>query len=109
MQSRIDVPRPGAGVAAGRVSVAGVAWAPHTGVSRVQIRVDDQPWVDATLAASAGDDVWRQWRLDWDAEPGVHQLQVRATDGAGRAQRTDFTRPIPSAGTGAHTTTVTVS
>ena len=108
VQSRIDVPRPGATVHAGRVTVAGVAWAPHTGVARVQARVDAGAWVDATLAASAGRDVWRQWQLDWVAAPGVHQLQVKATDGAGRTQRTDFTRPIPSAATGAHTTTVTV-
>ena len=33
---------------AGRVAVAGVAWAPHRGISRVQVNVDNGPWRTAT-------------------------------------------------------------
>ena len=37
-QSRIDTPR--SGVAAGQVHVAGIAWAPDRGISRVEVAVD---------------------------------------------------------------------
>ena len=39
-QSRIDVPRDGAAVAVGPVAIAGVAWAPDRGITRVEVRVD---------------------------------------------------------------------
>ena len=42
--SRIDVPQAGAVVKAGTVAVAGVAWAQHTGISKVEVQVDQQPW-----------------------------------------------------------------
>ncbi|MDQ0427126.1 molybdopterin-dependent oxidoreductase [Cellulomonas iranensis] len=80
-QSRIEVPRTGATVAAGDVVVAGTAWAQHRGVERVQVRVDDGAWQDADLAADGGVDSWRQWRWTWpDAAPGDHVLAVRAWD-----------------------------
>ena len=50
--------------------VAGVAWAQHTGIAKVEVRVDDGEWQDAELAAVTGPDTWRQWRFVWDAEPG---------------------------------------
>ena len=44
-ESRIDVPRPLAQVAAGRVAVAGVAWAPATAASPgCEVNVDNGPW-----------------------------------------------------------------
>ncbi|MDQ4116992.1 MAG: molybdopterin-dependent oxidoreductase, partial [Actinomycetota bacterium] len=39
-QSRIDVPRRDARVPAGRVVLAGTAWAQHTGIDRVEVRAD---------------------------------------------------------------------
>src|SRR6201999_2960936 len=85
-ESRIDVPRPLAQPPSGRVAVAGVAWAPHRGISAVQVNVDNGPWHDATLAAADGIDTWRQWTWAWDATPGLHTLQVRAADGSGTFQ-----------------------
>jgi DMSO/TMAO reductase YedYZ molybdopterin-dependent catalytic subunit len=78
-QSRIDVPSADS-LDAGRVVVAGTAWAQHRGVARVQVRVDDGPWQDATLAESGGIDSWRQWSWQWDATPGDHVLYARAFD-----------------------------
>ena len=43
-QSRIDRPRGFAPLPAGRVVLAGTAWAQHTGVERVEVRADDGPW-----------------------------------------------------------------
>ncbi|MDQ6617703.1 MAG: molybdopterin-dependent oxidoreductase [Actinomycetota bacterium] len=100
--SRIDVPRPGASLRAGRLPVAGVAWAPHRGIARVEVSVDGGPWVDAALADAVGDDAWRQWRYQWDAGPGAHELRVRATDRAGQVQVGTHSPLKPSGATGYH-------
>ena len=106
--SRIDVPRSGAQVSAGRVAVAGVAWAMHRGIQGVQVRVDDGPWADARLAAEPTIDSWRQWVYEWDATPGSHVLTVRARDGAGEWQTDVQTRSDPDGATGHHSVTVRV-
>ena len=107
--SRIDVPRPFQQVRAGRTPVAGVAWAPHRGIERVQVRADGGPWHDAGLAAADGIDTWRQWVWYWDAAPGLHQLQVRATDGTGATQPAARVGVFPSGATGWDTAVVTVT
>jgi DMSO/TMAO reductase YedYZ molybdopterin-dependent catalytic subunit len=101
-ESRIDVPRAGANVTAGQVVVAGTAWAQHRGVVGVEVRVDDGPWQPATLAADGGIDSWRQWALAWDASPGDHTLQVRASDPAG-PQTAAVADVLPDGATGLHT------
>ncbi|MFZ2527616.1 MAG: molybdopterin-dependent oxidoreductase [Rhodococcus sp. (in: high G+C Gram-positive bacteria)] len=106
--SRIDVPASFARVAAGEVLVAGTAWAQQRGIARVEVRVDDGPWHDATLAEEYSIDTWRQWTWRWRAAPGTHTLQVRATDLGGAAQTEQRAAPIPDGATGWHTRTVTV-
>ncbi len=106
--SRIDVPRSGRRVQAGTVAVAGVAWAQHRGIRRVEVRVDEGPWQEAELAAEASVDTWRQWVYRWDATPGSHELQVRATDGTGETQTGEQRDVVPDGATGWHTVTVTV-
>lgn len=108
-QSRIDTPRPLASLAAGRVQVAGVAWAQHTGIDRVQVRVDEGPWETARLAAEDGVDTWRQWSWEWPAAPGRHRLEVRATDRAGRTQTGERVGTVPDGATGWHSVVVNVS
>jgi DMSO/TMAO reductase YedYZ molybdopterin-dependent catalytic subunit len=106
-QSRIDVPGSGA-IDAGPTAVAGVAWAQHRGISKVEVQVDDEPWAEARLAAAPHDDTWRQWVFEWDAPAGDHVLQVRATDNDGETQ-TDEVRPvIPDGATGYHRVSVDV-
>jgi len=106
--SRIDTPRPGAALSPGRVMVAGVAWAQHRGIARVEVRVDEGQWVEAELAAEDTVDTWRQWVLAWDAPPGEHALQVRATDGSGEVQTSERAEPFPDGATGHHTVLVRV-
>jgi DMSO/TMAO reductase YedYZ molybdopterin-dependent catalytic subunit len=108
-QSRIDVPRDGARLAAGRVAVAGVAWAQHRGIERVEVRMDTGPWQQARLGAEASIDTWRQWVLPWDTTPGRHTLQVRATDRAGTPQTGVVTSVSPDGATGWHSITVEVT
>ena len=108
-ESRIDVPKPLAQVAAGQVTVAGVAWAPATGIAAVQVSADNGPWHPARLAAADGIDTWRQWVWTWDAAPGLHTLQVRATDNKGVTQPSRRAQVFPSGATGWDSVVVTVT
>jgi hypothetical protein len=108
-QSRIDVPKPLARVPAGRIAVAGVAWAQHRGIRAVEVRVDEGPWHDAELASEQSIDTWRQWRWTWDATPGNHKLEVRATDATGAVQPEERVAPIPDGATGWHSVVVRVT
>lgn len=107
-QSRIGVPRPNATIAPGPTAVAGVAYAPDIGITAVEVQVDDEPWRPARLGATAGDETWVQWQLEWDATRGDHELRVRATDQTGATQTADVTPPRPEGATGHHTVQVTV-
>ena len=107
--SRIDVPKPGATVAAGTVAIAGVAWAQHRGISKVEVQVDNGAWQEATLAGEATVDAWRQWVLQWNASSGRHTVRVRATDASGETQTEREAPPAPDGSTGWHTVQVTVS
>ncbi|WP_250447546.1 molybdopterin-dependent oxidoreductase, partial [Actinotalea sp. C106] len=107
-QSRIDVPRPSSTVRAGLQAVAGVAWAPTRGIGRVEVSIDDGPWVEARLAAPLDVDCWRQWVHEWDATPGRHVLVVRATDGDGTTQTDRRTPVAPDGASGHHTVEVVV-
>lgn len=106
--SRIDVPRSGQIVDAGDTVIAGVAWAQTRGISKVEVRVDDGPFVEAELAEALGDDTWRQWRLPWTATAGAHRLVVRATDGDGRLQTDERAEPLPDGASGWQSLLVTV-
>ncbi len=106
--SRIDVPASFATLAAGPVTVAGVAWAQTRGVETVEVRVDEGPWEQARLAAADGIDTWRQWVWEWDADTGSHTVEVRATDGAGETQTAERVPPRPDGATGWHSVAVTV-
>jgi DMSO/TMAO reductase YedYZ molybdopterin-dependent catalytic subunit len=107
-ESRIDVPADGRTVGVGPVTVAGVAWAQHRGVSRVEVQVDDGDWQPATLAATVSTDTWRLWSWRWTATPGRHTLTVRATDATGATQTSYRTPPAPSGATGWHQISVDV-
>lgn len=107
-QSRIDTPRPGR-LPPGSVPIAGVAWAPDRGIERVEVRVDDSAWQPAELSTPISDATWVQWLVRWDATPGEHVLQVRATDGTGETQTDARTPPAPSGARGYHTIQVTVA
>jgi DMSO/TMAO reductase YedYZ molybdopterin-dependent catalytic subunit len=107
-QSRIDVPSNGARLSAGTVTIAGVAWAPDRGISAVEVQVDEQDWAPATISAPISDATWVQFALTWEATPGEHRIQVRATDGEGEIQADERTRPAPDGARGHHTIEVSV-
>jgi sulfite oxidase len=66
--------------------------AQHRGIERVEVRVDDGEWNDATLSTQDTTDTWRQWRWPWQASVGNHTLQVRATDADSEMQPE---QPVP--------------
>jgi DMSO/TMAO reductase YedYZ molybdopterin-dependent catalytic subunit len=108
-QSRIDTPRSDARVAAGTVPIAGVAWAPDRGVAGVEVRIDEGSWEVAEVSTPISEATWVQWVHRWEATPGDHVLQVRATDGDGVAQTDERTRPAPDGARGHHTIRVSVA
>ncbi|MFF3497149.1 sulfite oxidase [Streptomyces sp. NPDC002795] len=107
-ESRIDTPKPFGRPKAGTVMVAGVAWAQHRGIDKVEVRVDDGPWEEARLATEDTKDTWRQWSYPWTADKGSHTLTVRATDRTGETQTVKRTPTIPDGASGWHSVVVTV-
>ena len=107
LASRIDVPSKST-VDAGTVVVAGVAWAQHTGISAIEVQVDQGGWQPAQLAETVGPDTWRQWKYEWAAVRGAHTLTVRATDANGKLQTTEIAPPMPNGATGYHSIRVKV-
>ncbi len=106
--TRIDVPRPLRRLPSGRTMVAGVSWAQRRGIAAVEVRVDGGPWRQAHLASVPGTDTWRQWVLEWNAAPGTHRIEARATDTTGATQPPARVPPFPDGATGWHSVVVTV-
>jgi DMSO/TMAO reductase YedYZ molybdopterin-dependent catalytic subunit len=107
--SRIDTPSPFLDLHPGEVPIAGVAWAQHVGIDRVEISVDGGPWMAAELAGEDTIDTWRQWVYRWHATPGDHRLRVRATDRTGTTQTAVRAEPFPDGATGHHEIVVRVA
>lgn len=108
--SRIDVPRNNARIDAGPTVLAGVAWAQHRGITKVEVQVGaSEQWQEATLATDGGIDTWRQWKLDWNATRGDYTIAVRATDREGKTQSSDYVPPAPDGAEGWHTIQVHVN
>ncbi len=107
-QSRIDRPSFNQRVPAGEETIAGVAWAPSRGISKVEVSIDEGPWLEAELAESLSDNSWRQWKFPWQATEGNHRVSVRATDGTGATQTELEAPPRPDGASGWHTISVIV-
>ena len=74
-------------VDAGLVTLQGRAWSGWGTVSRVDVSVDGgDSWTEARLSEPVGRHAWRGWTHGWTAEPGEHELTVRASDEAGNVQ-----------------------
>ena len=108
LMSRIDAPRGLGQIVPGPVAVGGVAWAQPVGIERVEVRIDGGEWVEATLGDEANVLTWRQWTHEWDATPGRHTIEVRATDHSGNVQTEERAEPFPDGATGWHQIVVNV-
>jgi DMSO/TMAO reductase YedYZ molybdopterin-dependent catalytic subunit len=107
-QSRIDTPAPLQRIPSGPTAIAGVAWAQTRGIERVEARIDGGDWQEAELAAELTDSTWRQWKVQWEATPGRHDIQCRATDRTGELQTVARAEPMPDGATGWHSIVVLV-
>ncbi len=101
-QARIDVPPRNTTIPAGSMKIAGVAWAPDRGISKVEVSIDDGDFQEATLSTPISDATWVQWQYPWVATSGSHTARVRATDGTGETQTETVTRPDPNGARGWH-------
>jgi DMSO/TMAO reductase YedYZ molybdopterin-dependent catalytic subunit len=66
--------------------IIGVAWGAP--IDRVEVKIDDGPWMPATIDLSEeAEYAWKIWSLDWPGPPpGEHTVTSRAVDTAGRVQ-----------------------
>ena len=101
-QSRIDVPRDGASVAAGSTRIGGSAWAQHTGIEKVEYQLDGGPWREAELGRVPGADTWVQWADTVEVDSGEHRVVVRATDRSDYTQTAVESDELPDGATGWH-------
>jgi DMSO/TMAO reductase YedYZ molybdopterin-dependent catalytic subunit len=107
--SRIDTPAALRSFPAGRRAIAGVAWAQTRGIARVEVKVDDEDWAEATLSPDVDADVWRQWVLPYDFRLGSHSLTVRAIGADGEVQTDARAAPFPAGASGWHSVRVVVT
>ncbi|GAA3435030.1 molybdopterin-dependent oxidoreductase [Kutzneria kofuensis] len=108
-ESRIDSPRGRSSVPAGKVVVAGIAWAQTKGIAKVELQMDGGPWQEADLAAQPTKEAWRMWRRSYDLRPGTHTVVVRATDATGYTQTVDVADAVPDGATGLHSVVFTTA
>jgi DMSO/TMAO reductase YedYZ molybdopterin-dependent catalytic subunit len=85
---------------AGMVWVGGIAFAGSRGVSRVELSIDDGPWLACECEPYVPNLVWQRWRYHWSARPGRHSLTVRAFELDGTPQVATPQPPHPNGLTG---------
>ena len=88
VKSLVVSPGDGAALPAGRLRVAGFAWAGEAEIARVHVSTDGgRSWQDAALGRDRAPYAWRAFEYDWRGAPaGVYTVVVRATDSRGRTQ-----------------------
>ncbi len=93
----------------GTVPVGGIAYAGANGISRVELQVDDGPWLEAELRAPPLSHLtWVQWLYDWPRETGRHLFKVRAYDSLGVLQVAEPNPVRPDGATGIHEVSASV-
>lgn len=109
LSSRIDTPKDSQKLNQGTIPIAGVAWAQHTGISQVEVRIDGGEWMQTQLSDAISIDTWRQWVFYWDAVSGDHKITVRAIDSNGKLQVEKPSDVAPDGATGLHSVFVNVA
>jgi sulfane dehydrogenase subunit SoxC len=74
-------------VPSGRRLLRGRSWSGEGSIAGVDVSLDGgRAWQPARLREPNIDRAWVRWDVDWDARPGTHRLQARATDNHGNTQ-----------------------
>jgi DMSO/TMAO reductase YedYZ molybdopterin-dependent catalytic subunit len=66
--------------------IVGAAWGAP--IDRVEVKIDDGPWMPATIDhTEEAEFAWKMWSLDWPKPPaGDHTVTSRAIDASGNIQ-----------------------
>lgn len=107
-ESRIDKPAGFGRVQAGKVTIAGIAWAQTKGIEQVEVRVNRGPWMRTQLSTEVNNRTWRMWQIQLDLDTGSKFVECRATDKTGYTQTDQRADPIPDGATGWHSRNFTV-
>jgi DMSO/TMAO reductase YedYZ molybdopterin-dependent catalytic subunit len=72
----------------GSIRITGAAWTDGTPLKRVELQIDDSPWIKVDLDRSRQSRyAWTFWSYEWkNPPPGEHTLVSRATDANGVVQ-----------------------
>ncbi|HKP85551.1 MAG TPA: molybdopterin-dependent oxidoreductase [Blastocatellia bacterium] len=99
--SRVDAPDK---TVNGEAAIAGIAFAGDRGVSKVEVTTDGgKTWEEATIKQPLSPYTWVLWSKQWiPAQPGKHKIVVRATDGRGVTQTSQYAPPAPDGSSGYH-------
>ena len=82
------------------VPIGGIAHAGARGISKVEIKIDDNPWQEVELRTPLSDLTWVIWRYNWPFKSGSHTFTVRCYDGSHTPQIVTPSPPDPSGATG---------
>ncbi|HSO74773.1 MAG TPA: molybdopterin-dependent oxidoreductase [Blastocatellia bacterium] len=104
--SRIDAPD---SHVKGETSIAGIAFAGDRGISKVEVSTDGgETWGPAEIKPALSPYSWLLWHQRWTpATSGKLTILVKATDGRGETQTSQYAPPAPSGSSGYHAEVVT--
>ena len=97
--SRIDLPDDDI---SGKTTIAGIAFAGDRGISKVEVSTDGgKSWEEAEIKPALSPFSWALWHKEWTpSQTGDHTLLVRATDGRGITQTSEYAPAAPSGTSG---------
>jgi DMSO/TMAO reductase YedYZ molybdopterin-dependent catalytic subunit len=86
------------------VELRGMAFGGDRGISKVEISSDDgETWDNAEITKPGTKLSWSLWSYQWmPDEEGETELVVRATDGEGKLQISEYRDQVPDGATGLH-------
>ena len=84
------------------IPVGGIAWGGDRQISKVEVRVNNGPWMEAELRQPLSETTWVIWRFDWPFEVGEHIFDVRTYEADGTPQIESIEEARPSGSTGYH-------
>jgi surface-anchored protein len=89
--SIIQTPPRGYSLKAGStVAIQGVAWAGTRAITKVEVQIENGPWLPTTLVHGPSPLSWTQWHVLWTfTAPGAYKIGVRATDDTGFVQQSE--------------------
>ena len=81
-----------------------MAFGGDRGISKVEMSTDDgKTWEEVEISQPGTKISWSLWRYEWTPrEVGESQLVVRATDGEGKLQISEYRDQVPDGATGLH-------